>query len=189
MAYPTETSFALGGNALLPETAEAVYGLKGRPRDKALLLLVDGSDGLAGLAAEVPAAARRLMERFWPGPLTLVVRAGPALPPRLADERGTVALRWSSHPVTAELLRLGGFPLIGTSANRSGRPSLYTVEAVLATFPEGIALAVDAPCGPGRAGASPGTSLPSTLVDVTVSPPRILREGAISAQAVAAALG
>lgn len=180
MTYPTETSYALGGNALLPEATAAVFALKGRPREKAVLLLVDGSDGLTGWVREVTPTAAALMEHFWPGPLTLVFAAGPNLPPHLVDERGTVALRWSPHAVIAALLRLGGAPLIGTSANRSGGPPLHTVDDVLGAFPEGVHLAVDG----GRTSGGP----PSTLVDTTVAPARVLREGAVPRVALQAAL-
>ncbi|HKI98458.1 MAG TPA: L-threonylcarbamoyladenylate synthase [bacterium] len=180
MTYPTETSYALGGNALLPQVTEAVYALKGRPADKALLLLVDGATGLTGWVREVTPAAEALMDHFWPGPLTLVFQAGPTLPAHLADARGTVALRWSPHPLIAALLRLGAVPLIGTSANPSGTPSLHSVDEVLAAFPQGIDLALN--------GGHTSGGAPSTLVDTTVSPPQVLREGAIPRAALQAAL-
>lgn len=180
MTYPTETSYALGGNALLPEVTEAVFRLKGRPAQKALLLLVDGSAGLTGWVQEVTPAAEALMEHFWPGPLTLVFQAGPSLPTHLPDDRGTVALRWSPHPLIGALLRLGGVPLIGTSANPSGARNLHTVSEVLDAFPQGVGLALDG--GPTSGGP------PSTLVDTTVSPARVLREGVIPQAALQAAL-
>jgi L-threonylcarbamoyladenylate synthase len=179
MAYPTETSYALGGNALLPEVSEAVVALKGRPPDKAVLLLVDGSAGLTGWVREVTPAAEALMEHFWPGALTLVFAAGPNLPRHLVHD-GTIALRWSPHPLIAALLRLGGVPLIGTSANRSGAPALHSVGAVLAAIPRGIDLALD--------GGRTSGGAPSTLVDTTVSPLRILREGTVPRVALQAVL-
>ena len=120
------------------------------------------------------------MEHFWPGALTLVFRAGPSLPRHLRDERGTIALRWSPHPLIAALLRLGGVPLIGTSANRSGMPALHQVPEVLQAIPEGIDVALD--------GGRTSGGEPSTLVDTTASPPRILREGAVPRVALRAAL-
>lgn len=205
MTYPTETSYALGGNALAPDLVESIYRLKGRPAGKALPLLIDGSNGVEPWARDGGPAARRLMERHWPGPLTLVLHAGPGLPPRLADARGTVALRWSSHPLIAEMIRIAGAPLIGTSANRSGEPNCHTLEDVLRAIPAGIALAVDGGHrdgrrdgrSGGRGGAlSPGESGNpadlrdhrnprdprgfSTLLDTTVTPFRVLRKGAIS---------
>jgi len=180
MTYPTETSYGLGGNALSAALVAAVYRLKGRERDKPLLLLVDGGAGLERWARDVPSAARVLIKRFWPGPLTLVLRAAPGLPAHLANRRGTVALRWSPHPAIAELLALGGVPLIGTSANRSGGPSLHSVEAVLGAFPGEPLLALDG--GPTSAGA------PSTVLDATVLPFAVLREGAVSIAAIREAL-
>jgi L-threonylcarbamoyladenylate synthase len=180
MTYPTETSYALGGNALLPQVAEAVRALKGRPADKALLLLVDGTAGLEGWVREVPPSAAALMEHFWPGPLTLVLEAGPTLPAHLRAGRGTVALRWSPHPLVAALLRLGGVPLIGTSANPSGTPSLHSLGEVLGAFPQGIGLALD--------GGHTSGGAPSTLVDATAAPPRVLREGSVPRAALQAAL-
>lgn len=180
MTYPTETSYALGGNALLPPVTAAVTAMKGRTPDKALLLLVDGSAGLTGWVREVTPTAEALMEHFWPGALTLVFHAGPSLPPHLVDERGTIALRWSPHPLIAALLRLGGVPLIGTSANRSGSPALHSVPEVLSALPSGIDLALD--------GGRTSGGAPSTLVDTTEQPPRILREGAVPRVALQAAL-
>jgi len=181
MTYPTETAYALGGNALLSGVAQAVYRLKGREADKALLLLIGGVGELPLLAREVSQSAQRLMTRFWPGPLTLVFHASNACPAHLPDARGTVALRWSPHPLLADLHRIAPVPLIGTSANRSGEPPLHRCAAVLETFPGGIALALDG-------GPTPGGA-PSTLVDTTVDPPRILRQGVISEAEILAALG
>jgi L-threonylcarbamoyladenylate synthase len=180
LTFPTETSYALGGNALSAALVATIYRLKGRERGKPLLLLVDGGAGLERWARDVPAAARALVARFWPGPLTLVLRAGPALPAHLGDERGTVALRWSPHPAVAELLALGGVPLIGSSANRSGTPPLHSVAAVLGAFPGEPLLALDG--GPTAGGP------PSTVLDATVMPFTVVREGAISVAEIRAAL-
>jgi L-threonylcarbamoyladenylate synthase len=180
LTFPTETSYALGGNALSAALVAAVYRLKGRERGKPLPLLVDGAAGLERWARAVHPAAGVLIERFWPGPLTLVLRAGPALPAHLVDERGAVALRWSPHPAVAELLALGGVPLIGTSANRSGTPALHSVDAVLRAFPGAPLLALDG--GPTSGGA------PSTVLDATVVPFAVVREGAVSVAKLRAAL-
>ncbi len=180
MTFPTETSYALGGNALSSTLVERIYRLKGRDPAKPMLLLADGSRGLADWVGGIPPGADVLMERFWPGPLTLVFSAGPGLPFHLPDTRGTVALRWSPHPIVAELLALGGVPLIGTSANRSGEPSLVSAQSVLAAFPGEPILAVD--------GGLTAGGLASTVLDVTVRPFRIVRPGALSAAAIRAAL-
>lgn len=172
MTYPTESSYALGGNALNPALVHAIYRLKGRERGKPLLLLVDGSGDLSPWVRDIPEAARRLMRVLWPGALTLVLHGATGLPAHLPDERGTVAVRWSPHPIVAELLALGRVPLIGTSANRSGAPSLNDANAVLRVFPAEPILAIDG--GPASGGP------PSTVLDATVFPFRIVREGALS---------
>ena len=181
MTYPTETAYALGGNALAPGVTDAVFRLKQRHRDQALLLLIGGREDVERLTRETAPAAEALMNRFWPGPLTLVFHAAAGLAPHLADQRGTVALRWSSHPCTQTLLGLGGDPLIGTSANLSGAPNPLSLADVLASFPGGIDLAVDGgPIAPG---------LPSTLLDTTLLPFRLLRQGVISREALEEAAG
>jgi len=180
MTYPTETSYALGGNALEPGLCGRVQALKGRDVGKPLLLLVGSEEQAESLAPGIHPAARELMRRFWPGPLTLVFSASPNVPPHLATEQGTIALRWSPHPALAELIGMSGVPLIGTSANITGQPPLCTAEQVLAAFPGTIALAIDA-------GPAPGGP-PSTLVDTTVVPFRILREGALPKPRIQATL-
>jgi L-threonylcarbamoyladenylate synthase len=180
MTYPTETSYALGGNALDAALCAKVRALKGRPGDKPLLLLIGGEAQLEGLAAEIHPAARELMRRFWPGALTLVFRAAPNAPPHLADARGTIALRWPPHRLPRELIEMGGVPLVGTSANRAGEPPLCTAGEVVAAFPGEIELAIDG-------GPSPGGP-PSTLLDTTVVPFRILREGALPKARIQATL-
>ncbi|HEX7927724.1 MAG TPA: L-threonylcarbamoyladenylate synthase [bacterium] len=181
MTYPTETTYALGGNALSPALVESIYRLKGRDRNKPMLLLVNARGGLRDWVGGMPAGAEALMERFWPGPLTLVFPAGPSLPFHLPDARGTVALRWSPHPLVAELLDIGGAPLIGTSANLSGQPSLNDAQAVIQAFPAEPLLTID--------GGVAAGSLPSTVLDVSVRPFRIVREGVISRDAIRDALG
>jgi L-threonylcarbamoyladenylate synthase len=187
MTYPTETSYALGGNALSASLVESVYRLKGRNREKPMLLLVDAREGLQDWVGGIAPGAELLMQRFWPGPLTLVFHAGPSLPYHLPDARGTVALRWSPHPLVAELLAIGGVPLIGTSANRGGQPNLYTAQAVLQAFPGEPLLAVDG--GPTAGGGTLTGGLLSTVLDVSVRPFRLVRQGVISREAIAETLG
>ena len=180
MTYATETSYALGGNALDANLVQAIYRIKGRDPGKPLLLLVEGRRGVEEWVGAVAPAARLLMARFWPGPLTLVFAAGPQVPAHLLNSKGTIALRWSPHPAVAELLDLGGVPLIGTSANASGAPSLHTARAVLEAFPGESILAMDGGTAPGGA--------PSTVLDATLRPFRIVRPGAVSAVALRTAL-
>ena len=180
MAYPTETAYALGGNALAADLVKRIYQLKGRPADKALPVLIGGMEMLEALVGKVPSEAQRLMAQFWPGPLTLVVRAGPHTPAHLMDARNTVALRWSSSPVVAALLALGGVPLLGTSANRSGQPPLYQSRQVAQTFGNALALLIAHDPQPPQP--------PSTLVDTTTQPPTLLRQGALPWDSILEAL-
>lgn len=180
MAYPTETSYALGGNAWDEEVVEKVYRLKGRDAEKALLVLIDRETHLAASARNIHPAALRLMDTHWPGPLTLVLHAATQLPSHLKDRRGTVALRESPHPVVGELLRIGGVPLIGTSANKSGALPAHSAEEVRRSFAEAVGLIVDGSKTPGGP--------PSTVVDTTVLPFRVLREGAVSSETLSQTL-
>jgi L-threonylcarbamoyladenylate synthase len=180
MTYPTETSYALGGNALSADLVDAIYRLKGRERGKSLLLLVDGAQDLRRWVHKVPPPVQSLIDAFWPGPLTLVLPASHDLPAYLSDSRGTIAVRWSSDPLVAELLALGGVPLIGTSANLSGTPALHAAQHVLHTFLTEPLLAVDG--GPTSGGA------PSTVLDTTVHPFALVREGAVPLDAIRAVL-
>lgn len=179
MAYPTETFYALGGNSLHAGLCAAIVRHKGRAADKALLLLVDGPRDVRRLATPSP-AAEALMAALWPGALTLVLPAAPALPHHLRAAGGTVALRWSPHPVIAELLAIGGVPLIGTSANRSGEPPATTADAVSATFSGAVDVLVD--------GGETAGGTPSTLVDTTTRPFTILRPGVVTAAEIRRAL-
>ena len=180
MAYPTETAYALGGNALNQALVEAIYRLKGREDSKALLLLVDGIAGAEQVAREISSGARCLMEAFWPGPLTIVLFAAPDLPSYLPDERGTVAVRWSPNPAVEALLQIGGVPLIGTSANLSGQPTAQSPAQITAAFGDQIELGVDGGILP--------TGAPSTIVDTTVQPFNVIRPGVVSVEAIQAVL-
>lgn len=176
MAYPTETFYALGGNALDAALTARIFRLKGRTPDKSLPLLVDGGGSLEDITEPPGEAARSLMETFWPGALTLVFRASPGLPGHLPDTRGTVALRWSSNPLVSELLRIGGVPLVGTSANTAEARPATAAKAVMTAFPDAIDVLVDG-------GETPGGA-PSTLVDTTTTPFLILRKGAVTSAAI-----
>ena len=179
MSYPTETSYALGGNALAPALVEAVFGLKGRENAKALLLLIAGERQARELTGRIDPAAGALMKACWPGPLTLVLWAGAELPAHLRDERGTVALRHSPHPVVAELLRIGGAPLIGTSANHSGQSAAQSAGEVAAIFGEAVAVTIDDGVDRIIGGRTAAGGAPSTVLDATKRPFRVLREGAV----------
>jgi L-threonylcarbamoyladenylate synthase len=171
VGFPTETFYGLGAAAFDPGAVARIFELKGRPPEKPILVLVDSLAMVETLAADIPAAARALMDRHWPGPLTLVLRARPGLPGELTAGTGTVGVRLSAHPLARGLVRALGQPVTAPSANPSALPPPTTAAAVLEHFAGAIEMVVDG--GPTRGGE------PSTVLDVTVDPPRLLRPGAL----------
>ncbi len=172
LAVPTDTYYALAAHPFREAALRRLFALKERPVGKPVLLLVSGPEMLPQVAQEVPETARRLMARFWPGPLTLIVPAWPHLSDYLTGGSGTVGVRQPRQPATLSLLAALGVPLTGTSANRSGRPPVVLAAEVARDLGPGVDLIVDA-------GPCPGGP-PSTIVDVTVSPPRLRRAGAVA---------
>lgn len=181
VSFPTETFYALGVSAFQEQAIQQVFSIKGRTFDQPLPLIIHGDSMLDEIAARVPDAARTLMRLFWPGPLTLIVEASKKIPPLLTASTGTVAVRDSSHPLARLLVQIAGIPVTSTSANVSGDRSCASAEAVQAQIGDRVDLIIDG-------GPTPG-GLPSTIVDLTVSPPRIVREGAVSASRLAPFLG
>lgn len=178
VAIPTDTVYGLAA-ALEPGPIAAVFEAKGRPGDLALPVLVGGRPQLAQVVASFPAAAGRLADRFWPGPLTIVVAAKKKVGRLLGGDGRTVGVRWPDHPFVEELCLATG-PLAVTSANAHGEPPCSTASAVGERFDAAsVALVVD---GHGGAGT------PSTVVDCTRAP-RCLREGALEWALVESALG
>lgn len=173
VAFPTETVYGLGADAHNPAAVRAVYASKGRPCDNPLILHVAGRADAEALAEWNP-RARGLAERHWPGPLTLVLTARPSVPPEPRAGLPTVALRCPAHPLALALLRAVGTPLAAPSANRSGRPSPTTAEAVLEELGGRIDAVLDG--GPCRLGVE------STVVDATGPELRLLRPGALPAE-------
>lgn len=174
VAVPTDTVYGL---AALPSDDRAMatlYALKDRPRQKAIALLVDGPEALDQLAIDVPEAARALARRFWPGGLTLVLRSR-------EDPSTTVALRMPDHPVPLDLIARLGSPLATTSANRSSAASPRTAADVLTQLPTGYPLLID--------GGTCPVGVDSTVVDLTVQPPGILRLGAVRSEEIKRILG
>ncbi len=172
VAFPTETFYGLGANAFDPDAVARVFRAKGRPADKPLLVLVDSLEMAAEVVVEIPARARELIARYWPGPLTLILRARPHLPPALTAGTGTIGVRISSHPVPRALVRVAALPITAPSANSHGGPSPRTAGEVLAGLGERVDLVLDG--GPTAGGA------PSTVLDVTEDPPRLVRAGAVA---------
>jgi L-threonylcarbamoyladenylate synthase len=172
VVLPTDTVYGLAAHPALPAAIAGVYAVKERPPEKALPLLVSGATQAATVVRVSP-VAEQLMARLWPGGLTLVL---PAL-----DGDGTLAVRMPDHPVPLALVAALGAPLATTSANRSGQPSCTTAAEVLAQLPTGYVVLIDA-------GPSPG-GRDSTVLDLTSDPPRVLRAGAVSDDALASILG
>ena len=171
IAFPTETFYGLGAAALTSAAVRHIFEVKGRPEDKPLLVLVDSIAMVERLAIEIPERARALMERHWPGALTLVLSARPDVPSGVTAGSGTVGVRLSAHPVAQALVRALGQPITAPSANPSGLPPPRTAAEVVGYFPRGLAIVLDG-------GATAGGA-PSTVLDVTVDPPRVLRAGAV----------
>lgn len=175
VAYPTETVWGLGADASRDAAVAALRDLKGRAEDAPISVLVDGADSLLAQGFEVGDAARRLADRFWPGPLTLVMPCARRLAPGIARADGAVGVRCSSHPTAATLARrliearVG--PLTATSLNRSGAaPARTRVEALAVCGLEGPQLVE---------GEDAGAEAPSTVVDVCGARPEVLRWGAL----------
>ncbi len=172
VAYPTETFYGLGADALAVQALHRVFQIKGRDQNKPLLLLIAEREWGPGLVKRISPIAERLMERFWPGPLTLVFEASTHLPLILTADTGKVGLRISSHPVAQALVRAVGRAITGTSANLSGQPS---ASSALEVF-KALGKQVDAILDGGRTAGGLG----STVLDVSGVSPKILRQGVIS---------
>ncbi|HXU89860.1 MAG TPA: L-threonylcarbamoyladenylate synthase [Methylomirabilota bacterium] len=171
VGFPTETFYGLGAAGLDAAAVRRVFSVKGRPSSMPLLLLVDSRAMMAAIAPTIPPQAAALMERHWPGPLTLVLRASAVVPTEVTAGTGTVGVRVSAHPVARALVRALGEPITAPSANPTGGAPPVTADDVLAHLDGRIELLLDA-------GPTPGGA-PSTVLDVTVEPPRVLRQGAV----------
>jgi L-threonylcarbamoyladenylate synthase len=181
IALPTETVYGLAADALNPAAVRRVYAIKGRPLDHPLIVHLADPAHLDRYADDVPAAAYTLARRFWPGPLTMVLRKSAAVPFEVTGGQATVALRTIDHPLAQAILRRFGGAVAAPSANRFGRVSPTTAEHVRADLGDDVDLIVDG--GPARVGVE------STIVDLTGDVATILRAGAIGPTALAAALG
>lgn len=171
IAYPTETFYGLGADARNTAAIEKIFAIKGRAFHNPVSVIVANEDDLLPLVRDIPTEARLLMKRFWPGPLTIVFGAAPAVSDRLTAKTGKIGIRISSHPVASLLAGGLGAPLTATSANLSGEPESSDASAVREALGDLPDLMIDG----GKTPGAPG----STIIDVTVRPFRILREGAI----------
>ncbi len=180
VVIPTRHLYGLAVDALNAAAVRNVFVVKGRPADKPLLILVATRAAVARHVTSIPEAARRLMDRFWPGRLTLVFEAADVFPAVLTGGSGKIGIRQPAHQVCRLLLEKLPHPVTATSANRSGRPGCHRI----ADLPTDLLAAVDLILDAGPLPPGPG----STVVDVTTTPPRILRPGTLGEARIARTL-
>jgi L-threonylcarbamoyladenylate synthase len=171
IAYPTETFYGLGADAMNGAAVGRIFAIKGRDFQKPLPVIIGRIEDLHLVAASVPEKAPPLMEKFWPGALTLLFPSAPDIPPPLTAATGKIGVRLSSHPIAKALCLTVGHPITATSANMTGMKECTTAQEVYAALGNLVDAIVDG-------GPTPG-GLGSTIVDVTTDPPQVLRQGLI----------
>lgn len=180
VAFPTETVYGLGANALDGAAVRRIFAAKGRPADNPLIVHIGAIRDLAGVTAETGPVADKLMRRFWPGPLTLVLPKHPGIPAGVTAGLDTVGVRMPAHPVALHLVRAAGVPIAAPSANASGRPSPTRAEHVWADLAGRVEVILDG--GPATVG------LESTVLDLSGPRPVVLRPGGVTVEALEAVL-
>lgn len=181
VAFPTETVYGLGADALNPEASRRIYQAKGRPSDNPLIVHIARFSDLGAITVRIPPKARLLGERFWPGPLTMILEKNDRVPLETTGGLRTVAVRMPDHPVALALIAQSGGYLAAPSANASGRPSPTRASHVMEDLGGRIPLILD--------GGPVGIGIESTIVDVTVDPPIILRPGYVTREQLEEAVG
>ena len=181
VAFPTETVYGLGGDALHPEAAKKIYAAKGRPSDNPLIVHVAEVSDLDRVGKDIPPQAKKLADAFWPGPLTMIVWKKDEVPFATTGGLNTVAVRMPNHPVALELIRRSGKLIAAPSANTSGRPSPTEGAHVMADLEGRIAMVLD--------GGSVDIGIESTIIDLTEPVPMILRPGYITPEMLSEVLG
>ena len=181
VAIPTETVYGLGANGLDPHAVAKIFAAKGRPQDNPLILHVADTAQITQFCHSIPESAYRLAERFWPGPLTMVLPAREIVPKCTTAGLSTVAVRCPDNAVTRQVIRLAGCPIAAPSANLSGKPSTTTAQHVLHDHDGRIDAIIDG--GPCRVGVE------STIVDLTEDRPRLLRPGGVTPEQLLEVLG
>ena len=181
LGIPTETVYGLGANGLNAEAVRHIFEAKGRPQDNPLILHIPDASWLSRYCHDVPASAYALAERFWPGPLTMILPRREIVPDAVTCGLDTVGVRCPDHPVTLEIIRAAAVPVAAPSGNRSGRPSPTCARHMLEDMEGRIDAIVDGgPCGVG---------VESTIIDLTVTPPRLLRPGGLPLEELEEVLG
>jgi L-threonylcarbamoyladenylate synthase len=173
LAFPTRCLYGLGADAFNAEAVERAVKIKQRSEQNPILVLIDSKKQLESLVMHIPSAADAIMEAFWPGRVTLVFEARNSLPDQLTAQTGKIGVRLPGHPVAAAIVQQVKGPVTGTSANISGQPGCYRAQDLDPTIASQLGFILDAGTLAGGIG--------STVVDVTVTPPRILREGQVTA--------
>ncbi|MFQ5650765.1 MAG: L-threonylcarbamoyladenylate synthase [bacterium] len=176
IAYPTETVYGLGANIFAPQAIERIYELKSRSPGKALSILINDPADLQTFCREIPEVAHALLATFWPGPLTLVLKASDRVPIHIRSEENTIGVRYPDHKLSRALVSLLGAPITSTSANISGQPPPVNADEVLAQLEDKIDGLID--------GGACDVQIPSTVVDVSEQTLGLLRPGAIDSVAI-----
>ncbi len=179
-AFPTETVYGLGANALDPSAVAKIFKAKGRPQDNPLIVHIADQADLSDICTVTP-LAKRLMERFWGGPLTLILPKSKNVPYIVTAGLETVAVRLPSHPIANALIRLCGCPIAAPSANLSGKPSPTTGQDVIADLKGRVDVIID--------GGNSFWGVESTVLDLTTEPPAVLRPGAVTIEELSAEIG
>ncbi|MCR5792680.1 MAG: threonylcarbamoyl-AMP synthase [Lachnospiraceae bacterium] len=181
VAFPTETVYGLGGDGLREDAARKIYAAKGRPSDNPLIIHIADTKRLAVLTKEVPEAAKKLAEAFWPGPLTMIFEKATVVPKGTTGGLDTVAIRMPEHAIARKLIQVSGVDIAAPSANASGRPSPTLAKHVIEDLDGKIDMIID--------GGAVGIGLESTIVDMTGEIPTILRPGFITKEMLQAVVG
>jgi L-threonylcarbamoyladenylate synthase len=179
-AYPTDTVYGLGADVFNDRAVTKVFTVKRRPLSMPLPVLIAETSQLPALVEDIPALASILMDKFWPGGLTIIFRKSPAFKSLALSGSDKIAVRLPAHPVTQRLIKELGRPIVGTSANLHGSPAALTAAEVKKQLASGVDFIIEG-------GPCPG-GLESTILDITVDPPVILRKGAIAARELSSLL-
>ena len=171
VAYPTETFYGLGADGQIEDAVKKIFLIKGRNFKNPISVIIGDANDVKGLVEEIPEFALPLMERFWPGALTIIFKASPDVSPLLTAGTGKIGIRLSNHPVATALAKKLGHPITATSANLSGKDECTRADEVIQAIGDQIDAVIDGGQTPGGSG--------STIIDVTTDPPAILREGVI----------
>ena len=181
VAFPTETVYGLGANALIKSAVDDIFKAKGRPNDNPLIVHISDADQVNELVSEIPENAKILMDKFWPGPLTIIMKKSDIVPENVTAGLDTVGIRFPENAVCRAFLRIAGVPVAAPSANTSGKPSPTMAEHVISDLDGKIDAVID--------GGSCRFGLESTIVDVSGDVPMLLRPGSVTVEQLRSALG